>query len=63
MQWDDLFRAVALMMVLEGLLPFVAPERWRELMQRMTQQDPRLLRMYAGALMIGGLLLLNFARP
>lgn len=51
------------MMVFEGLLPFVAPDRWRELMQHMSQLDPKLLRMFSGALLLGGLVLLNFARP
>lgn len=63
MQWDDLLRAAALMMVFEGLFPFVAPERWRETMLKLTQNDPRILRGFAGALMLAGLLLLNFARP
>ena len=30
MQWSDLWAAFALYLVLEGLLPFASPRRWRE---------------------------------
>lgn len=63
MFWLDLLRALALMLVLEGLMPFIAPERWREVLLRVAGSDPRTLRLFGGALMIGGLILLQFLRP
>ena len=33
----NLFAALALMLVLEGLLPFVAPALWRETFKKMTE--------------------------
>jgi uncharacterized protein YjeT (DUF2065 family) len=39
MHWADLFAALALYLVIEGLLPFVSPSSWRrqpgELLSRM----------------------------
>jgi uncharacterized protein YjeT (DUF2065 family) len=32
--WSLLLIAVGLMLVLEGLLPFVSPERWRAVFER-----------------------------
>lgn len=63
MLWEDLLRALALMLVAEGLMPFIAPERWREVLIRVAGVDPRMLRLFGGALLIGGLLLLHFLRP
>ena len=36
MSLDLLWAALALMLVIEGLFPFLSPERWRALFQRMT---------------------------
>ena len=41
---DDLGRAIALMLVLEGILPFVAPGRWQEMMKVLSIVDERSLR-------------------
>lgn len=57
--WADLFRALALVCVIEGLMPFMAPERWRETMLRLTDFAPRQLRIFGGALIVGGILLLQ----
>ena len=63
MLWEDLLRALALLLVAEGLMPFVAPERWREVLIRIAGVEPRVLRLFGGALLIGGLVLLHFLRP
>ncbi|CAG1002695.1 hypothetical protein BURK1_02986 [Burkholderiales bacterium] len=34
---DTLWAALALVLVLEGLMPFVAPRAWRETFRRMTE--------------------------
>ena len=59
-QWQDLARAFGLVMVLEGLWPFLAPARWREAMLRVSTLDDRMLRSFGLASMIGGLIVLQF---
>lgn len=54
-----LVRALALVMVIEGLLPFLLPERWREAMRAAADMDTRTLRLMGLASMIVGLLILK----
>lgn len=50
--------ALALMLVLEGMLPFVAPRLWRDTFRRMTEMSDGQLRFLGLSSMLGGLLLL-----
>lgn len=50
--WEELARALALVLVIEGLGPFIAPSRWRLTMLRLAQLDERSLRI-VGLLSIG----------
>lgn len=59
MDWTELLRAVALVMVIEGILPFVAPVRWRQMMLSVMQLDSRAIRAIGLLSMLAGLLLLN----
>ena len=43
--WQDFAVAFCLMLMLEGILPFLYPERWRRLVQILAQVDNRHLRM------------------
>lgn len=53
-----LVMAFGLMLVLEGVLPLVAPRAWREIFRRMTELNDGQLR-FAGMLsMLAGLLLI-----
>lgn len=61
--WEDLLRAFALVMVLEGLLPFLLPNKWREMVVSVAQVDNRSLRLFGGVLLGSGLILLHFLRP
>ena len=54
----SLFAALALMLVLEGILPFLAPALWRETFRKMTEMSDGQLRFVGLTSMIGGLLLL-----
>lgn len=56
----ELLRAVALVLVIEGLMPFIAPERWRETVLRLAAVDPRHLRLFGGALIGVGTVMLQF---
>ncbi len=50
--WDELGRALALVLVLEGLGPFLLPSRWRLTMLRLAHLDERSLRI-VGLVSIG----------
>ena len=56
-----LLMAVALMLVIEGLLPFLAPRTWRETFQRLMQLSDGQIRFFGLTSMIVGLLLLYFS--
>ena len=59
---DTLFAAFGLMLVFEGLLPFVAPQAWRETFRRMIQLKDGQLRFVGVVSIVGGLLLLFLSR-
>lgn len=50
------------MLVFEGILPFVAPQAWRETFKRMIQLKDGQLRFVGLLSIIGGLLLIIFSR-
>ena len=54
----SLLAALALMLVLEGVLPFLAPALWRENIRKMTEMSDGQLRFVGLTSMLGGLLLL-----
>ena len=49
---DSLWTALALVLILEGLLPFVAPRVWREGFRRVTELTDGQLR-FVGVVSIG----------
>ena len=54
--------ALALMLILEGVLPFLAPNLWRDSFRRITQMSDGQIRFVGLSSMIVGLLLLLWAR-
>ena len=52
--------AFALMLVIEGLLPFLAPTLWRDTFRRITQMSDGQIRFFGLSSMLAGLLLLFF---
>jgi uncharacterized protein YjeT (DUF2065 family) len=54
--------AVALMLVFEGILPFVAPRAWRETMRRVGELTDGQLRFVGLGSMLAGLALLFVTR-
>ena len=58
---DVLLAAFALMLVIEGLLPFVAPKLWRETFRSLTELRDGQLRFAGLASMAVGLALLALA--
>lgn len=55
-----LLTALALMLIIEGLLPFLAPRFWRETFRRITEMSDGQLRFIGLTSMLAGLLLLLF---
>ena len=53
-----LLMAIALMLVVEGLLPFLAPKVWRETFLRLMQLSDGQIRFFGLTSMIVGLVLL-----
>jgi uncharacterized protein YjeT (DUF2065 family) len=54
--------ALALMLVLEGVLPFIAPSLWRDTFRRITQMTDGQIRFVGLSSMLVGLLLLLWMR-
>jgi len=59
---DDVGRAIGLMLVFEGIMPFLAPERWRNMAEVLATIDDRSMRIIGLLSMLGGLALLVFWR-
>ncbi|HWV19217.1 MAG TPA: DUF2065 domain-containing protein [Rhodocyclaceae bacterium] len=60
---DTVLIALGLMLVLEGLLPFLAPRIWRETFQRITQMaDGQLRFMGLTSMLVGLFLIIIFAK-
>jgi uncharacterized protein YjeT (DUF2065 family) len=57
-----LLMALALMLVIEGLLPFLAPSLWRETFRRIIQMSDGQIRFFGLTSMLIGLLLLLLTR-
>jgi hypothetical protein len=55
---DFLLGALALMLVIEGLLPFLSPGTWREVFERATRMSDGQIRFLGLSSMLVGLLLL-----
>ncbi|MDD3883310.1 MAG: DUF2065 domain-containing protein [Gallionella sp.] len=59
---DYLWLALGLMLVLEGMMPFLFPSAWRETLLRLVQFQDGQLRFLGLTLMLMGLLLIYLAR-
>lgn len=60
--WNDLFAALALVLVFEGIMPFVNPARWRNTIQLVSQQSDSALRTMGLSIMLIGAALLYLVR-
>jgi len=56
--WDSLLLAFALVLVIEGVLPFLVPTLWRDTFRKLTELSDGQLRFIGLTSMIAGLLLL-----
>lgn len=58
--WDTLLAALALILVLEGVLPFLSPGAWRRVFERATRLSDGQLRFIGLSSMLAGLIALYF---
>ena len=58
MDWLILAKAFGLLLVFEGLWPFLSPDKWRETLTRLGQAGDSQIRFFALLSMAVGLLLL-----
>ena len=58
--WHDLAVALALLLVLEGILPFLKPDTLRKALLKMTEMEDSKLRFGGLTSMLAGVLLLYF---
>lgn len=60
--WQDLLSAFALMLVLEGILPFLSPGTTRRTLEMASKMDDKGLRVTGLASMLAGVVLLYVVR-
>ena len=57
---QDLLTALALVLIIEGLLPLLAPAAWQRAMQELSKYNPRAIRIGGIISMLSGAVLLQF---
>lgn len=62
MDWHDFLTAIALCLVMEGILPFICPALTRRIMVIMSERKNITLRLFGAISMAVGVVLLYFAR-
>jgi uncharacterized protein YjeT (DUF2065 family) len=61
-EWADLVAAVAILLVIEGIMPFLSPGRTRRVFEQMSRLQDRELRVAGFISMLAGLGLLFYVR-
>ena len=56
--WDNIIPALALVLVIEGMLPFLSPKNWRDAMSQAAQLPDNVLRSIGFFSMFVGVLIL-----
>jgi uncharacterized protein YjeT (DUF2065 family) len=62
MYWTEILTALALVFVIEGMLPFISPSRYRQMVVEMTRLSDSKIRSIGLVAMVAGLLLLFVVR-
>lgn len=57
--WINFFAALALVLVIEGIFPFICPDCWRSTVKKISEVDDKSLRMFGFICMFLGALLLS----
>lgn len=58
--WDEVLTAVALLLVFEGMMPFINPSRWRNVIRLVSEQPDRQVRLMGLFSMLMGAIILYF---
>ena len=59
--WESIIPALALVLVLEGMLPFLSPKKWRDTMLQAAQLPDNILRSMGFISMLAGVIILYIA--
>lgn len=62
MAWADLFAGLAFYLIIEGLIPFASPRRWRQGLVVLAQLEDGQLRRAGLAVVVTGVALLYIVR-
>ena len=62
MYWTEILTALALVLVIEGILPFVGPGRYRQMVAQIVRLSDNQLRTFGLAAMIAGIVMLFIVR-
>lgn len=62
MMWQDLLTAVALLLILEGMLPFLNPNALRNTYKKLTEMNDQTIRLTGFLSMMLGLMALYWIR-
>lgn len=62
MDWNDLLTALALVMVVEGIIPFISPQGYKNTMQQLLAMPNSSLRYVGLGLMLVGVIALFLVR-
>jgi len=62
MFWTEILTALALVLIIEGMVPFVGPGKYRQIVAQMAQLSDNHLRTVGLVVMIAGLVLLFIVR-
>ncbi len=60
--WDVMWVATGLMLVIEGIIPFLKPEVMRNALAKMAQMDDRTMRISGLVSMVAGVVLLYLVK-
>ena len=56
--WHQIAVALCLMLVIEGIMPFLYPRRWREMVRMLSEIDDRTMRIIGFSSMLLGTVIL-----
>jgi uncharacterized protein YjeT (DUF2065 family) len=62
MAWTEILTALALVLIIEGMVPFVGPRKYRQIVAQMAMLSDNHLRTVGLVIMIAGVVLLFAAR-
>ena len=52
--------AIALVMIIEGIMPFLAPKAWKDMLKQIAQMEDKHLRVFGVIMMVTGAITFNY---